>query len=488
MSNIIETMPKENLENKKLEDMDPRLRRDKRPIPYLPHTDEDRASMLKALGINSLEDLLVSIPKKLRDFELNLPPGKSEIEILHDFHELSLKNQPLHKQISFCGGGVYHRYIPSVVTEILSKGEFYTAYTPYQPEASQGTLQAIYEFQTLICNLTKMDVANASVYDGVNATIEAGLMACRITKRKKIILARTLNPETIKVYKTYAWGSNLSLEFIDFKDGITDLNHLEKLLDDKTGCFVVSYPNFAGCIEPIKDIAKLVHSHGALLIVHADLITLGILKAPGDLGVDITVGDGQALGNFPNYGGPHVGFISCLKPYLRQMPGRIVGLTKDKNGKRAFTLTLQTREQHIRREHATSNICTNQSLNALATLVYLTYMGPYGLRKIAEISLNRAHYLANELQKITTKSNKQLKLAFKTPFFNEFVLDLPIESQEFIKKLLNKNILPGLDLNGIDGYKTNQVLVTVTEMNSMDEIKYFVENVKNYFNLHGGVS
>ena len=449
-----------------------------RPIPYLPHTTEDRKEMFNFLGIKSIEDLLKRIPKELRNFELKLPPGKSEIEIMNDFHELSVKNHPLHKQVSFCGGGVYHRYIPSVVGEIISKGEFYTAYTPYQPEASQGTLQAIYEFQTVICNLTGMDGANASVYDGSHAAIEAALMACRVTKRKKILVAKSINPETIAVCKTYSWGAKLELEFVDFKSGITDLSSLKKLIDDKTACFVVSYPNFSGCIESVGEIAQIVHSTGALLVASVDLISLALLKSPKDLGVDIVVGDGQALGNFPNYGGPHVGFVSCLKSYIRQLPGRIVGLTKDKNGKRAFTLTLQTREQHIRREHATSNICTNQSLNALAALVYLTYMGPYGLRKIAEISLNRAHYLTGELEKI---GNKNCHLAFKTPFFNEFVLELPMNASEFITKLLDENILPGLDLNGIDGYKTNQILVTVTEMNTMEQINYFVENVKKLF-------
>ncbi len=452
-----------------------------RPIPYLPHTKEDREEILKFLGKDSIEDLLTSIPKELRDFELNIPKGKSEIETVQEFRKLSAKNIPLHKQISFCGGGVYNRFIPSVVGEILSKGEFYTAYTPYQPEVSQGTLQAIYEFQTLICNLTGMDVANASVYDGSTAVIEAALMACRITKRKKIILAKNINPEAIEVCKTYVWGAGLQISFVGMDNGTVNLEELKKSIDDEAACFIISYPNYAGCIEPVGEIAKVVHSRGALLISSIDLISLAILKAPKDLGIDIVVGDGQALGNVPNYGGPHVGFISCLKDFVRQMPGRIVGLTKDVKGNRAFTLTLQTREQHIRRANATSNICTNQSLNALAVLVYLTYMGPYGLKRIAEISLNRAHYLASKLEKIVTKSGKNLSLAFNKPFFNEFVLEIPISSSEFINKMSNKNILPGLDLNGIDGYKTNQILVSITEMNSMEQIDYFVECVKKLF-------
>lgn len=452
-----------------------------RPIPYLPHTSEDRAEMLDFLKVKSTDDLMKSIPKELRDFELKLPPGKSEIEVVEDFLKLSAKNISLNKQISFCGGGVYHRFIPSVVGEIISKGDFYTAYTPYQPEASQGTLQAIYEFQTLICNLTGMDAANASVYDGATAVIEAALMACRVTRRKKILIARSINPEAMEVCKTYAWGANLNVEFVNFIDGKVDLNNLKMLISDQVACFIISYPNFAGCIEPVAEIANLVHKSGALLISSADLISLSVLRSPRDLGIDITVGDGQSLGNYPNYGGPHVGFISCLKEFIRQLPGRIVGLTKDVEGNRAFTLTLQTREQHIRREHATSNICTNQSLNALAVLVYLTYMGPYGLRGIAEISLNRAHYLASELKKITFKSGKKCNLAFNTPFFSEFVLEIPISTSEFISKLLDKNILPGLDLNGIDGYKTNQILITVTEMNSMDQINYFINGVKELF-------
>ncbi len=448
-----------------------------RPIPYLPHTNEDRRQMLDFLGINSMDDLLKSIPKELRDFELNLPNGKSEIEITEEFRKLSNKNVSLTEQISFCGGGVYHRYIPSVVGEILSKGEFYTAYTPYQPEVSQGTLQAIYEFQSLICNLTGMDAANASVYDGSTAVIEAALMSCRITKRKKILVAKNINPEALQVCRTYSWGLNLELKFVDFNNGVVDLEKLKSQVDEETACLVISYPNFAGCIEPVSKIAEIVHNKGALLVSNIELISLAILKSPRDLGIDIAVGDGQALGNFSNYGGPHVGFISCLKDLVRQLPGRIVGLTKDVEGKRAFTLTLQTREQHIRREHATSNICTNQSLNALAVLVYLAYMGPHGLKRVAEISLNRAHYLAEKL----TKNIKNCKLAFNTPFFNEFVLEIPINTSKLIDALSKENILPGLDLNGIDGYKTNQVLISVTEMNSMEQVDYFVERLKKLF-------
>lgn len=450
-----------------------------RPIPYLPHTNEDRNEILNFLGINSTEDLLKNIPAKLRNFELNIPSGKSEIEIEEEFQKYTKKSLPVTKQKSFLGGGVYNRFIPSVVSEILSKGEFYSAYTPYQPEASQGTLQAIYEFQTLICNLTGMDATNASVYDGYNAIIEAALMACRITGRKKILLSGSISPEAKAICKTYSWGAGLELDFLSIKDGITDLNKLEELLNQETACFVTSYTNFNGCIEPLDEISKLVHKNGALLVSSVDLISLAILKSPKDLGVDIVVGDGQCLGNLLSYGGPHVGFISCLNSHVRQLPGRIVGLTKDVKGDRAFTLTLQTREQHIRREQATSNICTNQSLNALAVLVYLSYMGPYGLRKIAEISLSRAHYLASEIEKLSVETKKNIKLSYKAPFFNEFILELPIPASDFISKLSNQNILAGLDLNGIDGYKKNQILVSVTEMNNMDQIKSYLEGIKS---------
>lgn len=445
-----------------------------RPIPYLPHTEKDRQDMLSAIGVASFDEIIKSIPEKLRNFSLKLPQGKSEIEIFNDFNLLANQNTSLNKQISFLGGGVYNRYIPAVVGEILSKGEFYTAYTPYQPEASQGTLQAIYEFQTIICNLTGMDASNASVYDGHNAVIEAALMACRLTKRNKIILSKGLNPEAIAVSKTYTWGCNLNIDFVNLADGITDLKELDELLDDQTACFINANPNFAGCLEPQEKIAEIVHKKGALFINYIDLISLAVLKSPRDTGADIAVGDGQALGNYANYGGPHIGFISCLKEHIRQLPGRIVGITKDNKGNQAFTLTLQTREQHIRRENATSNICTNQSLNALAVLVYLTYMGPSGLKTIAEISLNRAHYLLEQLKLI-----KNYKPAFNSPFFNEFVLELPIKSSEFIENLCNKNILPGLDLNGIDGYKNNQILVSVTELNTQNDIDLFVQEVKN---------
>lgn len=470
----------EKLQNKKI---DKEINGQERPIPYLPHTKEDRKEMLDFLGINSFEDLVKSIPSQLRNFDLNIPTGKSEIEIYEEFRKITEKNISLNEQASFIGGGVYNRFIPSVVGEILGKGDFYTAYTPYQPEVSQGTLQAIYEFQTSICNITGMDAANASVYDGATAVIEAALMACRVTKRKKIVLSKGIYKEALEVCKTYTWGSNIEIDFVDFdsKTGITDLDKLKKQLDENSACFIISYPNFSGCIEDINQISDIVHKNGSLLIARVDLISLAILKSPKDLGIDITVGDGQSLGNFPNYGGPHVGFIGCKKDFTRQLPGRIVGLTVDSRGNRAFTLTLQTREQHIRRQQATSNICTNQSLNALAVLVYLTYMGPFGLKRVAEISLNRAHYLASELQKIKLKGGKSLKLAFDTPFFNEFVIELPINTSEFINKLSEKNILPGLDLNGIDGYKTNQILVTVTEINSMEQVNYFIESIKNIF-------
>ncbi len=470
----METLVKENLEKNQCAESS------SRPIPYLPHTDEERKEILNAIGVESFEELVRAIPQKLRNFDLDLPEGKSEIEILEYFNNVSNKNKALCDQISFIGGGVYNRYIPSVVGEILSKGDFYTAYTPYQPEVSQGTLQAIYEFQTLICNLTGMDSANASVYDGATAVIEAALMACRVTKRKKIILSKSLYPEAIKICKTYAWGTNIEIDFISFdqETGTTNISELKNKIDENTACYIISYPNFSGCIEPAKEISKIVHEKGALLISKIDLINLSILKSPKEVGIDIAVGDGQSLGNFLNYGGPHVGFISCLKDFTRQLPGRIVGLTVDSKGNRAFTLTLQTREQHIRRHQATSNICTNQSLNALAVLIYLTYMGPYGLKKVAEISLNRAHYLADELQKITLKSGKKLKLSFNSPFLNEFVIEIPISTSDFINKLKEKNILPGLDLNQIDGYKTNQILVTVTEMNSKKQINQFVEVVK----------
>lgn len=449
-----------------------------RPIPYLPHTNEDRQDILDFLGISSTEDLLKNIPKELRNFELNIPTGKSELEVLNKFKKLAAKNKSPNNQISFCGGGVYNRFIPSVVNEILGRGEFYSAYTPYQPEASQGTLQAIYEFQTLICNLTGMDSTNASVYDGQNAIVEAALMACRITKRKKILISKTVNPEARKICKTYAWGSKLDLEVVEFSEGITDLNELEKLIDEDTACFITANPNYLGCIEPLDKISEIVHSKKSLLISYVDLISLALLKTPKELGVDIAVGDGQQLGNFSNYGGPHVGFISCLKAHVRQLPGRLVGLSKDKNGDRAFTLTLQTREQHIRREHATSNICTNQSLNALATLVYLTYMGPYGLKKIAEISLNRAHFLASEIEKA---SGGKIKLPYKAPYFNEFVLELPISAKEFIEKMTIKNILPGLDLNERDGYKNNHILVSVTEVNDKEQLDTFINCLNKIF-------
>ena len=435
-------------------------------FPYLPNTEAERAAMLKEIGVKTFEELISHIPASVRAKPLDIEEGLSELELATYMQKLAAKNKPASQQASFLGGGSYRRFVPAVVPAIISRSEFATAYTPYQPEVSQGSLQAIYEFQTAVCLITGMDVANASMYDGPTATAEAAMMAVRLASspRKKVVLAAGVNPEHRMVTETYAKA--FGIETIIAKDD------LEKVLDSDVACFVVQYPNYFGTIEELETIAAVVHSHGALLVVISDPISLGLLKAPGDLGADIVVGDAQSCGNFLSFGGPSAGYMACRKEFIRQLPGRLAGMTVDNRGQRAFTLTLQTREQHIRRAKATSNICTNQALNALAMLVYLTCMGPQGLRELADISLQRAHYLAEKLTAIDG-----VKLTFDQPFFNEFALTLPagVKVKEVLDQLKDRGILGGIDLSSSYPELGQALLIAVTEMNPVAELDQFAE-------------
>ncbi|MBS1989578.1 MAG: aminomethyl-transferring glycine dehydrogenase subunit GcvPA [Cyanobacteria bacterium SZAS LIN-3] len=443
------------------------------PFPYLPATQAERDLMLKEIGVRTFEDLISHIPAEVRAKALDLKIGLSEIELTKELSRMASKNKPTSQQSSFLGGGSYRRFVPAVVPAVVSRSEFSTAYTPYQPEVSQGSLQAIYEFQTAICLITGMDVANASMYDGPTAMAEACLMAVRLTNKKKIVLSGALNPEYRMVGETYAKSCDLPSARVDAVNGASQLSHLEKTLDADCACFVVQYPNYFGVIEPLQEIADKVHAAGAMLIVVTDPVSLGLLKAPGDLGADIVVGDAQSCGNSLAFGGPSAGYMGCRKDFIRQLPGRLAGMTVDNRGQTAFTLTLQTREQHIRRAKATSNICTNQALNALAMLVYLTSMGPQGLRDLANISLQRAHYLAEKLTAI-----EGVKLTFDQPFFNEFAITLPVPVSTVLAELKAGGILGGIELSTHFKHMPevqNSILVAVTEMNPKEELDQFAD-------------
>lgn len=449
---------------------------------YLPHTDNDRNLLLKEIGLSKAEDLFQNIPEKLRQTKLVLPEPLTEIEVQERIHELARKNVWLGDYVSFLGGGAYNRYIPSIVEHVITRPEFLTAYTPYQPEISQGTLQYIYEYQSMICGLTGMDVSNASMYDVSSATAEAVLMSCRITRRNKALISRTVDPETQQVIKTYMAGPEIDNEVIPMEDGKTCINSLKNLLNKDVACVVIQMPNFLGNLEEVKKIEQLTHEHGALFVVISDPISVGILKTPGQYGADIVIGNGQSLGNSLMYGGPYLGFMACKEKYMRQMPGRIVGTTLDNRGNKVYTLTVQTREQHIRREKATSNICSNHSLNALAACVYLSTLGPNGLKELANICFQRAHYLANKIRKLPG-----FKVLFEN-FFNEFVMVLPedITEEAFEKEMINNKILPGIFISRYYNEIPNAILVSVTEKNSEVDLYFFttvLEQLSNRIQL-----
>jgi glycine dehydrogenase subunit 1 len=438
-----------------------------RAFPYLPHTEADRQAMLKSIGVRAFEELIEQIPQAVRAGELEIPSGLSELELKEYVAALAAKNKPASTQRCFLGGGSYRRFVPAAVPAIVSRSEFATAYTPYQPEVSQGSLQAIYEFQTAVCLLTGMEVANASMYDGPSACAEAALMAARLTGRNKILLSDSVNPEYRLVTETYARSCGLALGQLAAAGGITG----KIAADSDCAAVIVQHPNYFGCLEDLSAIAEETHKHGALLIVVTDPIALGLLMPPGDFGADIVVGDAQPCGNFLSFGGPSAGYMATRQQFVRQLPGRLSGMTIDNRGQRAFTLTLQTREQHIRRAKATSNICTNQALNALTMLVYLTLMGPQGLREVAEVSVRRAHHLAEKLATI-----EGVKLRFNNPYFSEFLIDTPLPPSAVLDELAGKNILGGLTLDRFYPELKNSILVSVTELNSPCELdEYAIE-------------
>jgi glycine dehydrogenase subunit 1 len=440
---------------------------------YIPNTEADRARMLDAVGVGSVEDLFEVIPAEKRYPDLGLPAPLSEIEVRKLLQGLAERNADLDHHPCFLGAGAYHHFVPSVVDHIISRGEFYTAYTPYQPEVSQGTLTSIYEFQTMVCQLTGMDVANASVYDGATALAEAGLMAARVTRRNRLLVASSCNPTYRRVLRTYTQGMGIDVQEIRYsEDGSVDPSLVEGLLGDGVAAVLVQNPNFLGCFENLAALSELAHAVGALLVVSADPIALGLFKAPGDLGADIVVGEGQSLGSPPGYGGPYLGLFACRERYLRQMPGRLVGLTTDANGRRGFVLTLQPREQHIRREKATSNICSNEALVALSAAVYMAVMGKQGLRHVAELSYHKAHYAAGGIAVL----NGYERLLGR--FFKEFVIRPPLAPSVVNRRLWDRGIIGGYDLTADYPDLSGCLLFCVTEMNSRNEIDDLVEALK----------
>ncbi|MGV8980969.1 aminomethyl-transferring glycine dehydrogenase subunit GcvPA [Clostridium sp.] len=433
---------------------------------YIPNTIEDENIMLKSIGASSIQELFSDIPDDVKlNRELNINPPMSEIEVQRHVKLLANKNKSTEELVCFLGAGAYDHYIPSIIKHLISRSEFYTSYTPYQPEISQGTLQAVFEYQTLICDLTGMDVANASMYDGATACVEGAIMAVESTKRKTIIVSKTVHPEIRKVLYTYAKFKEIELIEIDALDGVTDTIKLKQLVDSRVAGVIVQNPNFFGIIEDMAEVEKITHDNKALLIMSVDPISLGILKTPGEIKADIVVGEGQSLGNQMNFGGPYLGFMATTTKLMRKIPGRIVGQTLDVDGKRAFVLTLQAREQHIRREKATSNICSNQALNALTAAIYLTTMGKQGLKEVAYQSMQKAHYAFNEIIKL-----EKYEPVFNKPFFKEFVIRGHESASIINEKLLESDILGGYDLGkNYPDYKNN-LLLCVTEKRTKSEI------------------
>ncbi len=443
-------------------------------MPYVPLTDNDRKKILETLGVESFEDLLTGLPGELRfKGTLRIPPGKSEQELKRLLEGLASETKTVDAMASFIGAGAYNHYIPSTVEAVLSRSEFFTSYTPYQPEISQGTLQAVFEFQTLVSQLTAMDMANASLYDGASATAEAALMARRVTRRQGVLLSAALHPAYRATTATYMQASRDDISEIPFSadSGRTSIDGLASAITDDTACVIVQSPNFFGSIEELQALAELAHRRGALFVVAvAEPLSLALLNPPGRAGADIVVGDGQSFGNPLNYGGPYVGFMAIREKFLRQMPGRVVGRTLDHEGRSAYCLTFATREQHIRRERATSNICTNQGLSALAMAVYLVSLGRTGLKDLARINLSSAQYLKDKLAEVPG-----LTPAFTAPTFNEFAVRLPGPAEETLQRLGERGLAGGVALSRWYGGLDDVVLLCATEMNSREEMDGLAE-------------
>lgn len=440
---------------------------------YIGNTASDREAMLKEIGLDNIDSLFKAVPESVHlDRKLNIPEAQAEMELIKNIKELSNKNSNIDEFTCFLGAGAYDHYIPAAIDQIVSRQEFYTAYTPYQPEISQGTLQVIFEYQTMICELTGMAVANASMYDGATALTEAAIMACEATRRNEIIIAKSVHPESRQTLNTYAKFRNMSVVEVDYKNGQVDIDDLKNKINSNTAAVILQSPNFFGVIEDIESLNEMIHNNKSLLVVSQDPISLAILKSPGELGADIVIGEGQCLGNPLSFGGPYLGFMAVTEKLMRKMPGRIVGQTVDHDGNRGFVLTLQTREQHIRRDKATSNICSNQALNALIATVYLTIMGKEGLKEVANLCLQKSHYAYDELIK-----TGKFSPVFSAPFFKEFILTSKEPVKDINNKLLKSNIIGGYAVEKNYPELKNSYLVAVTEKRTKDEIDYLTRKV-----------
>lgn len=438
---------------------------------YIPNTQEQQKAMADELGIDSAESLFESIPQEVRlNRALDLPKAMSEMEISSHLKQMVSNNINIDDYSCFLGAGAYDHFIPSVIDHLLLRQEFYTAYTPYQPEISQGTLQAIFEYQSMICSLTGMDVANASMYDGASALAEAAAMACQATRRSEVLVAKSAHPESRDVLKTYARFNNISVVECGYDNGTVDIDDLKSKITENTAAVIIQTPNFFGIIEDLHEAGQLAHQNKSLLVVACDPISLGVLKSPGKMGADIVIGEGQSLGNPLAFGGPYLGFFAAKEKLLRKMPGRIVGQTVDKNGKRGYVLTIQTREQHIRREKATSNICSNQALCALAATIYLTAMGKQGLAQVASHCISKSHYAYNKLIE-----SGAFEPVFDAPFFKEFAVKYKGDVSKLNNKLLEHKIIGGYDLGRNYQELDNTWLVAVTEKRTKKQIDILVD-------------
>ncbi len=444
-------------------------------MPYYPNTDDDRRDMLAAIGVRNFEELIKDIPQEIRlKGDLKIPTAMSEYEVTKHLASLANKNINTSDAVSFLGAGAYDHFIPSAVGALLGRSEFYTAYTPYQAEVSQGTLQAIYEYQTMICRLTGMDVSNASLYDAGSGLAEAALMAVAHTGRKKIIAAHPVHPLYLQVVRTYVHGQGFEIVEVPARDGIADIDAVKKAVDGNTAALMVQQPSFLGTLSDVFALGEIAHAAGALYVVDASPVSLGFLAPPGEYGADVVVGEGQSLGISQSLGGPFLGIFAVREALIRRLPGRLAGVTVDTEGARGFVLTLQTREQQIRREKATSNICTNEGLMMLASTIYMSLMGKQGIMEVAEQSGSKAHYLADQIAKIPG-----FGLKYKQPFFNEFLVSTPVPARRIVEAGLSKKILAGLDVETLHASEKG-LLVAVTEKRTRAELDEYVSFLKTF--------
>ncbi len=434
---------------------------------YLPMTEKDQQEMMEAVGINSVEELFSDIPKEVRyKGNLKIEEALDETSLVKEMQRLANRNINMKDYTSFLGAGVYEHYIPSIVNHVISRSEFYTAYTPYQPEISQGELQAIFEFQTMIAELTGMDLANSSMYDGPTALAEAGMMSAGHTKKKTILVSETVHPEAREVLVSNAKGQGIDVVEVREKNGVTDIGHLKELYNKEVASVIVQYPNFLGNVEDLKAIEEIAHQEKALFVVSSNPVSLGVLESPGAFGADVVIGDAQPFGIPTQLGGPHCGYFATTKKLMRKVPGRLVGQTTDDKGQRGFVLTLQAREQHIRRDKATSNICSNQALNALGASVAMTALGKSGVKEMARQNIQKAHYAKEKLVEAG------VEVINGTPFFNEFAVKLPKPVSEVNDELLNEGVIGGFDLARHYPQKENQMLLAFTELRTKEEIDH----------------